>query len=364
MMERLKFFSPLAIVTVLIPTLIAILYFGLFAQDVYISEARIVVRNPSQQAASPINLALDQTGFGSGNDGNAAVISYLQSRQAIEEGNKDGLIKGAYSGEDIFWLDRFGAFGATSDEQFYDYFLDKLDVAEGATTQVLTIRVSAFEPDEARSINARLVKQAEELVNSLSGRAQNDLIAIAEQEVEAAADQARQASLELARFRDTSGIVDPEQQSEVGLQMVSKLQDELIAAQTRLRQLQTYTPQASQIPFLQTQVRELRAEIDRARSELTGGRESLSASLAEFQELQVNVEFAESQLAVTRAALQEARAEARRKQAYLEQISAPSLPDYPVEPRRIRSIIATLILGLLAWGILTMLAIGVREHRD
>lgn len=363
-MERLKPFNPLAVVTVILPTIIAILYFGLFAQDIYISESRIIVRNPEQSAPSPLNLALDQTGFGSSNDGNNTVIAYLESRQAIEEGNQDGFITQAYGATEVFWFDRFGTLSGTSNEEFYRYFSRRLTIEEGASTQVLTITVRAFDPDAAQTINQRLVKQSEELVNSLSERSQADQIAIAEGEVEAAAEAARLAALELARFRDTSGIVDPAAQSEVGLQMISKLQDELIGAQTRLRQLQTYTPRASQIPFLQTQVRELQSEIARARSELTGGRASLSAALAQYQELEVNAEFAETQLAVTRASLQEAKAEARRKQAYLEQVSAPSLADYPVEPRRIRSILATFVLGLLAWGILYMLAIGVREHKD
>ncbi len=363
-MQRLKTINALSIITVIIPTILAVLYYGLFAQDIYISESRIIVRNPTQSTPSPLNLALDQTGFGTVNDGNNSVVAYLQSRQAIEQGNQDSLITDAYSGEGIFWFDRFGAFGAESNEQFYRYFSDKLDVDEGATTQVLTITVRAFDPKTAQTINQRLVEQSEELVNSLSGRAQADLISIAEGEVEEASKAARLAAVELARFRDTSGIVDPVQQSEVGLQMISKLQDELIGAQTRLRQLQTYTPQASQIPFLQTQVRELRGQITRARSELTGGRESLSSALAQYEELEVNAQFAEAQLAATRAGLQEAKAEARRKQAYLEQISAPSLPDYPVEPRRIRSILAAFMLGLLTWGVIYMLAIGVREHRD
>ena len=190
------------------------------------------------------------------------------------------------------------------------------------------------------------------------------MIAIAEGEVEEAAQKARAAAVELAKYRNTSGIVDPVQESEVGLQMISKLQDELIAAQTRLRQLQTYTPDASQIPFLKTQVRDLQREIDEARANLTGGRSSLSSALTRYQELQVESDFAEKQLAATRASLQEARAEARRKQAYLEKIAAPSLPDYAEEPRRIRSIFAAIVLGLLAWGVLSMLAIGVREHRD
>jgi len=364
MTQRFKTINTLSIITVIIPTILAVLYYGLFAQDIYVSESRIIVRNPTQSTPSPLNLALDRTGFGTVNDGNNSVVAYLQSRQAIDQGNEDGLITDAYSDESIFWLDRFGAFGAESNEQFYRYFSDMLTVDEGATTQVLTITVRAFDPEQARTINQRLVTQSEELVNSLSGRAQADQISIAEGEVDEAAEAARLAALELARFRDTSGIVDPVQQSEVGLQMISKLQDELIGAQTQLRQLQTYTPQASQIPFLQTQVRELQGQISLARSELTGGRESLSSALAQYQEFEVNAQFAEAQLAAARAGLQEAKAEARRKQAYLEQISAPSLPDYAVEPRRIRSVIATFLLGLLAWGVLYMLAIGVREHRD
>jgi ABC-2 type transport system permease protein/capsular polysaccharide transport system permease protein len=362
-MTRLKSTAGLALLTVIVPTLIALLYFGLLAEDVYISESRIVVRDPGNGPQSPLDLALDQTGFGGSSEGNNNVIAYLQSRAAIAESNRDGALKAAYTDPGLFWFDRFGLWGS-SDEQFYRYFENKLEVEEGATTQVLTIRVRAFDPKRAQAINARLVERSEALVNSLAERSQADLIGVAEGEVEEAAQQARAAAVALARYRNESGIVDPEQESEVGLQMISKLQDELIAAQTRLRQLQTYTPEASQIPFLRTQVRDLQSEIAEARRALTGGRSSLSSVAARYQELQVNSDLAEKQVAAARASLLEARGEARRKQAYLEKIAAPSLPDYPEEPRRIRSILATLVLGLLAWGVLSMLAIGVREHRD
>lgn len=363
MTTRLKSTAGLALLTVIVPTLIAMIYYGFLAEDVYISEARIVVRHPTQGPRSPLDAALDQTGFGAANEGNKTVIAYLQSRAAVTEANGDGKLKIVYSNPELFWFDRFGLFG-DSDEEFFRYFQKMLEVEEGATTQVLTIRVRAFDPKQAQTINARLVDRSEALVNSLSQRSQTDLIAIAESEVEEAAQKARTAAVELARYRNASGIVDPVQESEVGLQMISKLQDGLIAAQTRLRQLETYTPDASQIPFLRTQVRDLQAEIAAARRNLTGGQSSLSSALARYQELQVDVEFAEKQLAATRAGLQEARGEARRQQAYLEKIAAPSLPDYAVEPRRIRSIFAALVLGLLAWGVLSMLVIGVREHRD
>ena len=60
-------------------------------------------------------------------------------------------------------------------------------------------------------------------------------------------------------------------------------------------------------------------------------------------------------LASALATLEQARNEAQRKQLYIERIVQPIKPDEAMEPRRFRGIFATLMLGLVAWGILTML---------
>lgn len=367
MLDRLKTINPLILFTVTIPTLIALLYFGVLANDVYISESRFVVRTPSKENTSRLSAVLGQTGLGgavAGAEGNDTITEYVMSRRALEEADHDAFVSNAYTGAEIFFADRFGTFWGTSKEQLYTYFQDKVSIEEGLSGQVMTLRVSAYDPDEAREINARLLLQSEELVNSLTERSREDTIALAQEQVDEATDRARLARLELAQFRGAERIVDPEQQSLVGLQMVGKLQDQLIAARTQLRQLQTYTPQASQIPFLKTQIRQIEREIEATREGLTGGSASLSAAMVRYQELLANSEFAEKQLTISLASLQEAQAEARKKRTYIERIADPSLPDYAEEPRRIRSILATFVLGLLAWGVLTMLLIGVREHRD
>jgi capsule polysaccharide export protein KpsE/RkpR len=46
----------------------------------------------------------------------------------------------------------------------------------------------------------------------------------------------------------------------------------------------------------------------------------------------------------------------------VERIVEPNLPDSPSEPRRLRGIFATLVISILAYGILKMLLAGVREH--
>ncbi|MEQ1517640.1 MAG: capsule biosynthesis protein, partial [Usitatibacteraceae bacterium] len=64
------------------------------------------------------------------------------------------------------------------------------------------------------------------------------------------------------------------------------------------------------------------------------------------------------------AALETAKSEALRKQLYLERLVQPNLPDKAEEPRRIRSVMTVLLLGLVAWGVISLLVASVREHTD
>lgn len=362
--DRLKSISPLFLAVVAVPTLLAAVYYAFLAEDVYVSEARFLVRSPDKPDVSPLGAILSAGAISGATEETNAVREFLGSRAALEKVNGDGLVSKAYGSGEIFWLDRFGGLGGDTFEQLYEYFGDKMAIEEGESIPVLRLSVEAFDPAEAQQINARLLESSEELVNELSQRARGDAISFSTEEVSSAREKARSASLALAKFRDRQGIIDPELQAKVGLQTIAQLQEELIATRTQLQQMRTYTPQASQIPFLRTQVRELEREIADQTAKIAGGSRSLSTNAVRFQELTLASKFAEQQLAVALASLQEAQADARRKQAYVERISEPSLPDYPLYPRRIRNIFATFILGLLAWGVLSMLIVGIREHRD
>ena len=89
---------------------------------------------------------------------------------------------------------------------------------------------------------------------------------------------------------------------------------------------------------------------------------SLSAAAVQYQRVALENDFASKQLAAALASLEEARSETQRKQAYVERIVQPNLPDDPLEPRRLRGIVATFVLGLVAFAILRMLLAGVKEH--
>lgn len=355
----------LFLATVVAPTLAASLYFGLLASDVYISQSQFVVRSPDKPSTTGLGVLLKNVGFSNAGDEIFITHDYVMSRDALKSLNEKGAVEQAFANPSVSIFNRFNALGLDgSFEDLFDYYKSKVGVQHDPTSSITTLTVKAFDPKDAQRMNQQLLDLAEGLVNRLNNRGEFDLVSFAQREAREAEVAARSASQALAAFRNAQGIVDPEQQATVQLQLVSKLQDELIAARVQLQQLQALAPENPQIPLLRSRIAGLTRQIDAEFGRVAGSQKSLSASAVRFQRLALDREYADKRLTAALASLQEARNEARRKQAYVERIVQPNLPDEAQEPRRLRGILATFVLGLVAYGIMSLLLAGVREHRD
>lgn len=355
--------GPLFWLTVVIPTVIATMYFGFVASDVYISESRYVVRSPEKPRKSGLGVLLGSAGFYSASEEVRAAQGFIESRDALRAINKDEFVSTAWGSDDISIFNRFNPLGwSRSFEDLYQFYGGKVDAQYDPETGITKLSARAFRAQDAQTINTRLLERAEQLVNELNKRGSEDLVRYAEREVEEAKAQASAAALALANYRNRKGVIDPERQATVQLQMISKLQDELIGARMQLVQISRVAAQNPQVPALRVRITGLEQAVKEQLGAIAGSDGSLSETAAEYQRLQVQREFADQQLGLSLTALQDARNDARRQVAYIERVAQPSLPDDALEPRRIRGILGTLVVGLVAWGILTMLLAGVREH--
>lgn len=363
--HRFSRINRLFLLTVAVPTVVATAYFGLMASDVYISESRIVVRSPEKQVATGLGALLKGAGFSRAQDDSYTVRDYVLSRDALKEIDGALAVGKAFSSTTVDRVSRFGGLDFdTSFEALHRYFQKKVDVQQDSASSITTLTVRAYTAQDAQNINQKLLELSEGLVNRLNERGRQDLIRSAAAEVADAEKKSKAAALALSAYRNAKGVVDPERQATVQLQQVAKLQDELITTKTQLAQLRTFTPENPQIPALEKRASTLQAEMEVETTKVAGGERSLANKAAEFQRLALEREFADKQLASALASLEQARNEAQRKQVYIERIAQPSLPDIALEPRRLRSILATFVLGLVAWGVLSMLLAGVREHQD
>lgn len=324
-----------------------------------------MVRSPQRQASTGLGALLQSAGFSRSQDDTYTVHDFILSRDALRQLEQQLSISKAFGSPKVDVFSRFA--GIDPDDSFeslHRYYQSRVKLDVDSASSIMILRTSAFDANMARDMNERLLEMSERLVNTLNQRGREDMIRFAAAEVAAAEESARKATLAMASFRSRMGVFDPDRQSALQLQLVSKLQDELISTRTQIAQIRLLAGENPQIPALERKLETLRKEIDQETNKVAGSGRSLSSQSVEYERLALDRVFAEKQLAAALASLEQARNDAQRKQFYLERIVQPDLADSSVEPRRFRSVMATLVLGLVAWGILSMLLAGVREHQD
>lgn len=355
----------LFVLTVVVPTAGAVVYYGLIASDVYVSESQFVVRNPQRPVPSGLGALLQGTVLSRSQDDTYSVHGFIRSRDALRELDGKMGFRKAYSGDGIDVFNRFAGLGTDkSFEALHHYYLGHVGIDYDSVSAITVLHVSAFSAKDAHDINELLLEMGERLVNNLNTRSRDDLIQVAQQEVAQSQDQVASAAAALSSFRMRKGVLDPEKQGGLQLQGVDKVRDDLIKAQTQLAQLRRISPANPQIPSLADRVQILQGVVAGERAKVVGPESSYSAQLPDYERLMLEKSFADKQLATTLAALDSARNEAHRKQLYLERLVQPNLPDVAVEPRRIRGVLTVLAFALVLWGVASMILSGIREHAD
>jgi capsular polysaccharide transport system permease protein len=159
-------------------------------------------------------------------------------------------------------------------------------------------------------------------------------------------------------------VFEPDKQAAIQLEGVAKIESELVTTEAQIAQLKNLSPDNPQIIGLDGRADTLRAALKSEAAKVTSGNGSLSARAPTFERLALESTFADRQLGSALAALETARSEAARQQLYLERLVQPSLPDKAMEPRRVRGMFTVLLVGLIGWGVVSLLAASIREHVD
>lgn len=355
----------LVLLCVILPTLLATFYFGFYASDIYVSESSYVVRSPNKKSsASGLGAMLEGAGFGKAPDDVYTVSEYVRSRDALNYLQNQLDLKKIWQSGKVDILHRFNPLGWDgSQEALYEYYLKRVETHVDSMSGITSLKVSAFDPETSFQVNTLLVSEAERLVNVLNERGRNDLIRFAENEVHNAEKKAKASALALSNYRNDNSVMDPVRQTQLHFEHISRLQEELVKTRTQLTQLKVFSPDSPHPPALELREKTLENEVAKEMQKITGGENSLASKAAEYERLTLEREFADKQLASALVSLEVARNEAQRQQLYLETIAKPLLPDEAVLPKRLWGVLSTVVLGLISWGILSMLLAGVKEHR-
>lgn len=353
------------IIVVILPTLIAAIYFLFIASPIYVSEARFIVRQQGRETPSSLGLALQGVGLSTTQSDAFAVHEYITSRDALVDVQKRLNLRNILGKPGSDPISRFPRpWEGRADEDLYKGMQRFITVGYDSTNGISTLRVKSFDPRDARNLADGLLEGGENLVNRLNVRASQQAVADAEKTVEEAEIRLADAQGKISEFRNRQRYIDPARSALESSQVIGGLRETLANLQAERDQLAADAPSSPQLPMLDGRIAAYQKQIEAERLRVAGTSESLAPNVGAYEALSLRQELAGKGLAVAVQSLDSARLEARRQQLYLERVVNPNLPDEPILPQRLIAILAVFASMLVAYGVCWLLWAGVREHRQ
>lgn len=350
---------------VIVPTILAALYYGLFASDIYVSESRFVIKSPDQKRSSISSLAnlIQTTGLSAGQEQTNEVLAYVRSRDALGALGKDRTTQPVAVWSHGDFLARFPMLLSNGGfEALYKYYEKMVDARLDSETGTAIITTKAFSARDAYALNRNLLELSEGLVNRLNNRAQDRGITEAQRQVDTATARARNARIAMAQYRNSADLIDPEKQAVGVIQISNEMIGQRAVLQAQLDLMRRLTPRNPSIPALQNRIAAISAQIAGQDSRVVGTSNGIASKLGGYEDLLVEQKFATESLNVANAALVQARAEAQKQQFYLERVVDPNMPDAPLLPKRFINVLVVLAAATCLYFIAWMFIVGILEH--
>jgi capsular polysaccharide transport system permease protein len=352
------------VLLVVLPFLTVVGYLYTRAADQYHSEVAFSIRSEDVGGASAGLLgALTQIGAGTASDADI-LYEYVRSQEIVEAIDAELDLRSLYNrpeGDPVFTLG-----DEASIEALLAHWRRMVEVSYDSNAGIIHVRANAFTPQDARAIAERILAQSGALVNQLSEQAREDAVRFAREELAEAEAHLRSVRERLAAFRRAHNIVDPTADVAGQMGLLSALQAELAQALVDRDVLLSYAAEGDQrVAQADRRIDAITARIEDERSslDLTGVAGSLPEVVGSYEELLVDLEFANTAYTQTLALLSAARAEARRQSRYLAAHVRPTLAQSPLYPRRALLAGMAGIFLLLGWTILMLVYYNVRDNR-
>lgn len=352
---------------VLLPVAVVATYLWVFAVDQYASTVGFSVR--TEEMSSSLGLLGGITKLSGGGSSDSDILyDYIHSQELVAELDAQIDLRAIYARawpED--WVFAFDPDSPIED--LVDHWERMVKITYDNGSGLMTLRVLAFDPDQATLIATKIVEQSTQKINALSDDARDDATRYARLEMERALERLKSAREAMTEFRMRTQMVDPVADLQGQMGILNNLQANLAESYIELDLLRVTTtatdPRIVQveqrITVIQNRIEEERRKFSESGQGPRG--EDYATMVAEFERLSVDREFAEQSYRVALAAYDSALAEAQRKSRYLATHIRPTTAEESKFPQRWTLLGLTAFFLLMAWAIGLLIIYSIRDRR-
>ncbi|WP_420994145.1 chain-length determining protein [Cupriavidus sp. 30B13] len=346
-------------------SVLAIVYWSVIASDRYVSEAKVVVERSDAVGASATDFYSSLLGANAAPQDLLLLREYLLSVDMLGKLDARLALKAHYSDPRRDALSRLWPADASL-ERFHDYYLRRVSVEYDDFSHTLVVRAQAYTPAMAQAVTRLLVAEGERFINDLTHRVAGEQVVYIENQVRTQGERMKADRQALLAYQNANGLVSPRGDVESLSSVVAGAESELADLRVRRAALKdVYTPQSPAIQQLDAQIAAVQAQIGAQRARMTSSKsKALNQVVEEHERLQAAAGFSEDLYKTALSVLEKARMEATRKLKNVAVVQSPTLPEYPLQPRRLYNIVVFVLAALMLAGVLQLLGAIIRDHRD
>lgn len=350
-------------VVLLVPTIVTALYLYIWSSDIYVTDTTFAIRRAGESDSLGSNsfFARAFAGLTNAGDESFSIVEFVRSREAMRMLNATFDLRQQWSASDIDPWNRLSS--TASEEDLYSYYRSMIDIQYNEVTNLITLETRGFTPELSHAMADLLQQASEQLVNEFNARAEEDLLALLQQEVLQAEQMLEQAQRALTRFRIENQAIDPASVGTMIGTILTNLQSEAALTKANIRELSNYSQtDTPQMREAKNRLAALEAQIAEEQERLTGTNNALAEKIEEYSTLVLHEELARRALTSALAAREETLATARRQQLYVVNVVPAKQQLEARLPNRPETILFVFLGSIVGWIAIRLISAAIRDH--
>lgn len=354
---------------VIIPGILAGIYYSLFASSQYISESRMVVRTigvSEQFDTSEKRDGRSIIGGDSLTQDSYIVANYIQSPQIVRLLDQRIQLHDMFSRADVDYFSRL-PIGAKF-EDLHKFWTRQIDTYVDGPSGIIILTIRAFSPEDAVKISKAALHAADEMIDTISEKAKHDLIQRGENDVTLALAEYRKALDNLREYQNKTGILDPLASAKMSNAIIAKLTEQKLTLTVSLNSLVAAgADSTARGRELTRSIKAIDDQIRLRQDSVAGATPSdgvqISSSMAEFSRLETQRVVTQALYESTVRNLDTAKSTALKRTTFISVFSDAHIPEESRYPDRFSQWII-LVGGLLTlWMTGTLIWMSIEDHR-
>ena len=351
--------------TAFVASLLAMFYWGVIASDRFVSEAHIIIQKTDLSSSQTPDFS-SLLGSGGGNRADQLLLrDHLRSVDMLNKLDAKLNLRDHYSDWHRDPLSRMW-FKDAPLEHFHSHFLSQVNVVYDDYAGVVIIKAQAYDAAMAQAITTTMVEEGERHMNAMAHSLAQDQVAFLGKQVSEMGVKAIQARQAMLNFQNQKGMASPQGAAENLVAIINRLEGQLADLRTQRATVLGYLmPNSPNVIEIDQQISAVQKQIAQEQARLVSPNgKMLNSTVEEYQRLQMDAEFAQDVYKTALVALEQGRIEAARTLKKVTMLQTPTMPQYPLEPRRLYNIVVFILITLLLAGIVHLLAAIIRDHKD